>query len=322
MDPTPHVPAEQCLMLNDVARIIASRRNLSDLFHDLAERLHRLVDFSYLGVMLYDPEQHVLRLHTLESAAPGPLRPGAVFAVDDIPSGWVWQHQQPLVIGDLAQETHFPRAMHALRAHRICSFCSLPLSTAHRRLGTLAIGRAERGAHSPSEVAFAQLVAAQVAVAVDNALHSQEAQTLQQQLAHERDRLRLLLEVTNSVVANLALRHVLRAISATLRRVMHCDAAGVQLLEAEHHQLRLYALDFPDSQGFIQEDALIPIEGSLPGKAFLTGQPVVVDRADPAEVSCRIAGEGLQSHCFLPLISRQRGLGVLALSRRRAHAFT
>src|SRR4029450_9304785 len=217
MDPTPHFPAEQCLMLNDVARIIASRRNLSDLFCDLAERLHRLVDFSYLGVMLYDPEQHVLRPHTLESATPGHPRPAAVFAVDDIPSGWVWQPQQPLVIGDLAQETHFPRAMHALRAHRICSFCSLPLSTAHRRLGTLAIGRAERGAYSPSEVAFAQLVAAQVAVAVDNALHSQEAQALQQQLAHERDRLRLLLEVTNSVVANLELRDGLRAISRALR---------------------------------------------------------------------------------------------------------
>jgi formate hydrogenlyase transcriptional activator len=135
MDPTPHFPAEQCLILNDVARIIASRRNLSDLFHDLAKRLHRLVDFSYLGVMLYDPAQHVLQLHTLESAAQGPLRPGAAYAVDVIPSGWVWQHQQPLVIGDLAQETRFPQAMQALREHGLRSFCSLPLSTVHRRLG-------------------------------------------------------------------------------------------------------------------------------------------------------------------------------------------
>jgi formate hydrogenlyase transcriptional activator len=158
MNPTPHFPVEQCLTLNEVVQIIASRRNLSDLFHDLAERLHRLIDFSYLGVMLYDAAQHVLQLHTLESAALGPLRPGAAFAMDDIPSGWVWQHQQPLVIGDLEQETRFPQAMHAMRAHRIRSFCSLPLSTAHRRLGTLAIGRAERGAYSPSEVAFAQLV--------------------------------------------------------------------------------------------------------------------------------------------------------------------
>src|SRR5215467_4085986 len=127
MDPTLHFPAEQCLMLSDVARIIASRRNLFDLFRDLAERLHRLVDFSYLGVMLYDPAQHVLRLHTLESAAPGPLRQGAAYAVDVIPSGWVWQHQQPLVIGDLAQETRFPQAMHALRAHGLRSFCFLLL---------------------------------------------------------------------------------------------------------------------------------------------------------------------------------------------------
>ncbi|HEX2277175.1 MAG TPA: sigma 54-interacting transcriptional regulator [Candidatus Tectomicrobia bacterium] len=322
MEPTPDVPVEQCLTLNEVSRIIASRRNLSELFHDLAEWLHRLLDFSYLGVMLYDPARHVMRLHNLEGSPRGPLRPGAEFAVEDIPSGWVWQHQEPLVISDLERETRFPRATQALRDYGLGSFCSLPLSTAHRRLGTLTMGRPERGAYSPPEVAFAQLVAAQVAVAVDNALHSQEAQALQQQLARERDRLQLLLEVTNSVMANLELRDVLRAVSATLRRVMHCDVAGVILPDAERHQLRVYALDFPDSQGFIREETLIPIEGSLPGRAFQTGKPVVVDRSDPAEDSCLITGEGLQSHCFLPLISRHRGLGVLGLGKRQEQAFT
>src|SRR5918996_579691 len=304
METTLPFPVEQYLALNEVSRIIASRRNLSELFHDLAERLHRLLDFSYLGVMLYDPAQHVMGLHNLEGSPRGPLRPGAEFAVEDIPSGWVWQHQQPLVISDIELETRFPRATQALHEYGLGSFCSLPLSTAHRRLGTLAMGRPEEGAYRPSEVAFAQLVAAQVAVAVDNALHSQEAQGLQQQLGQERDRLQLLLEVTNSVMAHLELRDVLRAVSATLRRVMHCDVAGVLLPEAERHQLRVYALDFPDSQGFIQEEALIPIAGSLPGKAFQTGKPVVLDRSDPAEVTpeeyCMIAGEGLQAHCLLP----------------------
>jgi formate hydrogenlyase transcriptional activator len=188
------------------------------------------------------------------------------------------------------------------------------------------MGRPELGAYSPSEVAFAHMVADQVAVAVDNALHSEEAQALQQQLARERDRLQLLLEVTNSVISNLELRDVLRAVSATLRRVMHCDIAGVILPDAEQHQLRVYALDFPDSQGFIHEEALIPMEGSHPGKAFRTGKPVVVDRSDPAEFSpeqyCIIAGEGLQAHCLLPLISRNRTLGVLGLGRQRQNAFT
>jgi formate hydrogenlyase transcriptional activator len=150
MEGTPLFPVEQCLTLNEVSRIIASRRNLPELLHDLAERLRRLLDFHYLSVMLYDPVQHVMRLHNLAGSPRGPLRPGAEFAVEDIPSGWVWQHQQPLVISDLERETRFPRAIQALRDYGLGSFCSLPLSTAHRRLGTLTMGRPERGAYNPS----------------------------------------------------------------------------------------------------------------------------------------------------------------------------
>jgi formate hydrogenlyase transcriptional activator len=78
-----------------------------------------------------------------------------VFAVDAAPSGWVWQQQRPLVVYDVEQETRFPQAMPFLREHGVRSFCSLPLTTAHRRLGALAIARPERGAYGPSEVAFA-----------------------------------------------------------------------------------------------------------------------------------------------------------------------
>ncbi len=35
-----------------------------------------------------------------------------------------------------------------------------------------------------------------------------------------------------------------------------------------------------------------------------------------------IAGEGLQAHCLLPLISRNRILGVLGLGRQRENAFS
>jgi formate hydrogenlyase transcriptional activator len=151
---------------------------------------------------------------------------------------------------DIEGDNRFPQAMQHLREHGVRSFCCLPLTTAQRRLGALAIGRAERGAHSPADVAFAELVAAQVAVAVDNALHAQEAQSLQQ-LTREHDRLQLLLEVNNSVVAHLDLRPLFQAISATLRRVMPCDYVGLALADVESHQLRLYALDFPAGQGFL-----------------------------------------------------------------------
>src|SRR5262252_2973995 len=184
-------PAAPYLALTEVSRIIASRRTLSDLFHDLAEHLHRLLNFHYLSVVLYDAAHNVMRTHILEMAGQGMRQPDdIVFAVDAAPSGWVWHHQQPLVVHDVEQDTRFPRAMPFLREHGVRSFCSFPLTTAHRRLGALAIARPEPGAYNLSEVTFAHLVAAQVAVAVDNALSHQEAQALQDQLAREADRLR------------------------------------------------------------------------------------------------------------------------------------
>jgi formate hydrogenlyase transcriptional activator len=148
MDDTAHPVVEPYLTLLDVAKAIACHRHVSDLFQDLTTPLHRVLEFHYLSVVLYDAAQHVMRLHNLESSVRGTLQPGATFAVEDIPSGWVWQHQQPLIVRDLAQETRFPWSIQLLREHGVQSFCSLPLTTTQRRLGALAMGRAERGAYS------------------------------------------------------------------------------------------------------------------------------------------------------------------------------
>ena len=103
----------------------------------------------------------------------------------------------------------------------------------------------QSGAYSEEGVEFLQLVARQIAVAVDNALNHQAAQALQQQLEHERDRLKLLLDLNNSVVSTLDLRQLFRAISANVRRVMECDYASVLLPEQGGKQLRVYARTFP-----------------------------------------------------------------------------
>ena len=53
------------------------------------------------------------------------------------------------------------------------------------------------------------------------------------------DRLQLLLYVTNQVVSNLQLRDLLRAISASVRRVMQCDLVGVFLPDLDGNRSKL-----------------------------------------------------------------------------------
>src|SRR5271169_5448482 len=67
------------------------------------------------------------------------------------------------------------------------------------------------------------------------------------------DRLQLLLDVTNQVVSNLQLRDLLRAISASVRRVMHCDLVDVLLPDSEANRLQIFVLDFPESKGLFEK---------------------------------------------------------------------
>src|SRR6266852_4341796 len=156
------------------------------------------------------------------------------------------------------------------------------------------------------------------------ALTTRASNSMQAELEREKDRLNLLLDMTNALVSNLEFRELLRAISASIRRVMQCDSVGVWLPDSKQGQLRAYALEFLESKGFAKEDLLLPVEGSLIGSVFKTGKPLVVrDKTDfmSEQVTPEVLAEGLVSSCGLPLISRNRTLGVLTLASRAENSF-
>src|SRR6267378_3317628 len=149
--------------------------------------------------------------------------------------------------------------------------------------------------------------------------NSQEAPSVRPGLQSENERLKLLLDMTNVLVSNLKCRDVLRAISAIVRQVMRYDVVGVWLPDAEQVHLRQLAMDFPESNGFVTEDSVQPVEGSIVGRVFKTGKPIVLDvigeQVAPEEAR-EVHAEALESGCALPLISRGRTLGVLTLGSR------
>ena len=192
-------------MLLEVSESIALCRDLPVLFGDLSVRLARVMRFDSLGLVLHDPERNTMRLHILQNRLCSNIDV-IELPIEESPGGFVWQTQQPLVVPNTDEETRYPEAIALFRKGNIKSFCILPLTTAHRRLGALCFTNHRYSAYGEADLGFLEQVARQVAVAVDNALSHQESQIFQGQLQHERDRLRLLLDLNNSVVSNLDLR--------------------------------------------------------------------------------------------------------------------
>ncbi len=168
-----------------VSEAIVAHRDLSALFHELAGRLHQVVRFDALALVLHDAATNTMRRHMLETAEPAPPQAVQVLPPDDDPAGLVWQTQQPLVISGTSELGRWPRLLEVLQPYGVESLCYLPLTTARRQLGTLVFVCKRPRAYEEADVGFLRRVANQVAVAVENALAFQEIESLKDQLARE-----------------------------------------------------------------------------------------------------------------------------------------
>jgi formate hydrogenlyase transcriptional activator len=231
---------------------------------------------------------------------------------------WADDHSKPYVFSPLTQETPFPGFTTFFQDRGDKSLGVFPLRTVTHCLGVLCIGRAEPDAFREDDIRFCSLVADFVALAIDDRL-------VRAQLENERNRLKLVLDLNNSVVSSLELREVLRSISPSIRKVMRLDTVALLLPERDCTQLRLYALDFPDGKGLIRQGTLSPIENSPAGGVFRSGKPFVGEINELKRFHFNheaVLGEGLESFCMLPLRRGNRVLGVLCLLRLRKNAFT
>jgi formate hydrogenlyase transcriptional activator len=311
--------------LLEVAESIAVHHQLSTLFADLSRLLKRLVPFDFISLTLIDTKERVVRLHILETEQPVRGTPPKSTPFEQTPTIAALQFRRPYYIPDTAREERFPVIRDLLRSNGVQSACILPLFTAQRELGGLHFGSLAKNAYSEEDIEFMGQVARQVAVAVDNALHSEAAVAYEEQLAHERDRLRTLLEVNNAVVSCLETRELFQAISASLRRTFGLDYASVVIYDPEIRALRLHMLDFPGGTGAIREDAIVSLDDSPAGYVFRSRQGRLFSleevRAVSPSTGALFEREGIQSICCVPLISRGSALGTLNVGSRQPDRF-
>ena len=178
--------AEQYRALLEIAESITLHQELRELFQDVARRLHRVVSFDFLALILHDVSRAAMRLHVLESTETARVGVGVEAPVGNGPAGMVFETQQPWILPDIAREKRFPAILDLLRREEVRSACVLPLTTVRRRLGALGFGSRQTHAYDHADLEFLRRVTAQVAVAVDNALAYQEIAELKEKLAKEK----------------------------------------------------------------------------------------------------------------------------------------
>jgi formate hydrogenlyase transcriptional activator len=236
--------------------------------------------------------------------------------------------REPVYVTDVLTDPLWDNYRDRMLPYGIRSVWSRPLFTSEgKALGTFSINYRESRSPSVNDLKLIENASHIAGIAIERHMNEQALQ-------RERDRLRLLLEITNSMTSKLDLRRLVESLSTDLLRVTRCDFCSLLLPDADSGELRMTILYNPEPRGYVS-DGIIPIHGSLCGKAFWTGKTqhfnhVEEHRNDPETFGNSIGrpyyqrhmDEGLISGCDLPLIGRRGVVGVLAALKRSARAYS
>ena len=243
--------------------------------------------------------------------------------------GMAIYRREPAYVTDILTDPAWDLYRDRMLPYGIRSVWSRPLFTSEgKALGTFSINYRELRSPDAKELQLIENASHITGIAIER--HMKE-----QALQRERDRLRLLLEITNSITSKLDLRGLVEMLSKSLLSVTRSDFCALLLPDEDSEQLRLMILYNPESRGAICDGSSVPVRGAPCGKAFRTGKTQYFKnleevRDDPesygSEVGRRFIertiAEGLISGCDLPLIGRSGVLGVLAAIKRTENAFS
>jgi len=148
---------------------------------------------------------------------------------------------------------------------------------------------------------------------------------LQSELDLKSAQLQLVLDLSKSMVAHVELDDLLREVTIGARRLMQSEVAILGLLDSESGRLRVNVVEFADDTVLDAEGVTALVE-VFAAKVLSTGKPWTGNADDFVEMDLKDdlkrAAVGFENGCILPLATRDRVLGILAMGKREETAYT
>ncbi len=178
---------ERLQTLLEVNDTLVTTRDLQKLFPAISALMRKMIRHDFASVAVYDKAAHSLSLYPLDS----PLTTGLAAAdstvlVKDTPAGHALLERKTKIFTREDLMGIQSRFVTQMLERGIQSLCCIPLTTRKGELGTLNLASQDARAFAPNDTDFLEQVAAQVAVALDNARAYREIADLTSKLASEK----------------------------------------------------------------------------------------------------------------------------------------
>ncbi len=231
-------------------------------------------------------------------------------------TGWVAQHKEPVMLGHDAQHDARFKFVPELSEDKYQSILSVPLIYRGEVLGVINVRTEKAHEYTQTQVRLLQSIASQISGAVENSRQYRKLEKRASQLS-------TLSEVSKTITSDLYLEEILQLIVAATADSMSFKICSLMLLDEDKSELVIKATQSKSRE--YTKKPNVKMGESVAGRALAEGRTITVydlknseDYATP-DLAKR---EGLSSLAAIPLLVKNKKVGVLNCYTEKPHHFT
>jgi len=301
---------------------LAATVDLDHLLEVLIADLRGAMEIEAAGVVLYDEQRGDLYWREVQDDK-GLIQPDAThlrLPLDGSISGQVFQTGEPVLLNNPTADPKFFKSFASGTKFALRNMIIVPLNTKEKTIGALLGFNKMSGDFSEQDEALLGSMGGSIALAIENA-------TAYDKLQKSKDALEMIYRSSMALATTVDLDHLLEVLIADLRGAMEIGAAGVVLYDEQRGDL--YWREVQDDKGLIHPestDLRLPLDGSISGQVFQTGEPVLLNNptADPKFFKPFVSRTrfAVRNMIIVPLNTRDKTIGALLAFNKKGGQFT
>src|SRR6185503_19197816 len=309
-----------------ITTAVVSELDFKRLLQVVSQLLRDKIPHHFASIGLWEEEEQRLRRHALVVAVEHTLLEEGRLVNIGSPADVAFRRGETTVFNwDDILKLGEP-AVSRMAVEGVRAICCVPLRTARGAYGVLNVGKADDDSFSPDEVELQEQIGQQLAIAFENAITFRTAERYRLESQAQRDRLQLLLDVNNQLLAQPESYAKRLSVLEMARRFVDHDYAALVIWNGEANELRVEANTYYDARGVFEPRVVLPL-GLAPSSVTFAEQRTrtftgaEIDQFDQNLVP-GLAHEHIRSMCCVPLVTQRGALGTLSIGRRSRDGFS
>jgi phosphoserine phosphatase RsbU/P len=292
--------------LIEINREITSILDLDELLKKIAELTNRIVPYEIFAIFLLDDEAQELYLRFAIGHQPEVVKNLRIKLGDGV-TGTAAMERTTVVVDDVLK---YPRYIDAVKNAR--SELAVPLISQNRVVGVLDIESPEPGYFREDQVKLLNLLASQVAIAIENA-------RVYESERRNRELLALLYDISLEMSSTLEVDELVRKIAATVKQKIDYHTFSIFLLDEKQSLLRpKFVIRSNEREN---QKLVLPLGTGLIGTAAKLKMPLRIADVTQDARYLNVHTE-TRSELVVPLTSKGRVVGVVDLESTQVGYFT